>query len=64
MTPADRAKLREVNVDSNGPMDELPLQEIAEAIDDPFDDEQPQVSCDAPCFASGISCLLLRWSRG
>eukprot|EP00802_Teleaulax_amphioxeia_P023351 Tamp_23916.p3 GENE.Tamp_23916~~Tamp_23916.p3 ORF type:complete len:182 (+),score=52.72 Tamp_23916:2-547(+) len=41
VTPADRAKLREVNIDAN-PLDALPLREMAEAIDDPFDDEQPQ----------------------
>lgn len=42
VTPADHEKLREVNIDSDGPVDELPLREIAAAIDDPFDDEKPQ----------------------
>ena len=37
-------------------MEELPLREIAEAIDDPFDDEQPQsnyLSDDEPEPADG-----------
>lgn len=38
VTPADRAKLHAVNLDAN-PLDALPLREMAEAIDDPFDDE-------------------------
>jgi hypothetical protein len=42
VTPADRAKLHAVNLDAN-PLDMLPLREIAEAIDDPFDDEHHQV---------------------
>jgi hypothetical protein len=42
VTPADRAKLHAVNLDDN-PLDALPLREMAEAIDDPFDDEHPQV---------------------
>ena len=42
VTPADRAKLHAVNLDAN-PLDALPLREMAEAIDDPFDDEHPQV---------------------
>jgi hypothetical protein len=44
VTPTDHEKLREVNLDSAGPVEELPLREIAAAIDDPFDDEEPQSS--------------------
>ena len=40
VTPTDHEKLREVNIDSAGPVEELPLREIAAAIDDPFDDEE------------------------
>ena len=54
VTPADHEKLREINVDSNGPLDELPLEELGEAIDDPFDDapaaeqEEPVVERAGP----------------
>ena len=59
VTPADRAKLREVNIDAN-PLDALPLREMAEAIDDPFDDEQPQVCSQTRHPGAGAGAWRLR----
>jgi hypothetical protein len=59
VTPADRAKLREVNIDAN-PLDALPLREMAEAIDDPFDDEQPQVCPQTRHPGAGAGAWRLR----